>query len=90
MNFPFKEKKNEEHLIRTFSIDTPTTELTWHRDREDRVVEVINGGGWKFQMDDELPQDLKEGDIISIPKNTYHRVIKGESELIVKITENYE
>jgi len=50
-------------------------------------VEVVKGSGWKFQMDDELPITLKEGDRISIPSEVYHRVIRGSGDLIIKIKE---
>jgi hypothetical protein len=36
-----------------------------------------------LQMDNELPQSLTE--TIFIPKNTYHRVIKGTGDLVVRV-----
>jgi quercetin dioxygenase-like cupin family protein len=38
-------------------------------------------------MDNDLPTQLNEGQTIFIPKGVYHRVIKGDGELIVKIKE---
>ena len=38
-------------------------------------------------MDNQIPKQLKEGQTIFIPKGVYHRVIKGDGELIVKIKE---
>jgi quercetin dioxygenase-like cupin family protein len=38
-------------------------------------------------MDNHLPITLKEGDVITIPKGEYHRVLKGNGDLIVKIKE---
>jgi hypothetical protein len=53
---------------------------------EDRTVEVIENNNWHFQLDNNLPQLLKE--TIFIPKETYHRVIKGTGNLKVRITKH--
>ena len=87
MTKPYKDKKSKDFFIREFSSDTPTFELVWHRDKNDRVVEVIQSNGWKFQMDNELPKTLESGNVVEIPKETFHRVIKGEGDLIIKIKE---
>lgn len=67
--------------VRTFRSDIDNSELVWHRDREDRVVEVLEGKGWSFQYDDELPFEIKKGDKFHIRKMGYHRLIKGLTEL---------
>ena len=71
--------------IRTFSKDVNAMDLIWHMDDEDRNIEVLEGKGWKFQRDDELPLDLKEGSRIFIPRHQVHRVIKGETDLKIQI-----
>ena len=70
--------------IRTFSKDVDEMELIWHTDNEDRDIEVLEGEGWQFQRDNELPLVLKEGDRIFIPRHQVHRVIKGETDLKIK------
>lgn len=57
----------------------------WHRDRRDREVTILQETDWMFQLEDSIPQDLK--DTIFIPKNTYHRLIKGTGELDILIQE---
>ena len=87
MNFPFTEKSvGNNQYIREFSSDVDTHELEWHIDREDRTIEVIENNNWYFQFDNNLPQLLKE--TIFIPKETYHRVIKGTGNLKVRITKH--
>jgi hypothetical protein len=86
-NLPFKEKVKDGVKLRTFDKNIDDHELKWHRDERDRIVEVVNGNGWKFQMDNELPKLLKEGDIITIPSEVYHRAIKGHGDLVIKIQE---
>jgi hypothetical protein len=87
MNLPFIEKSvGNNQYIREFSDDVDTHELEWHIDKEDRTVEVIENIDWQFQLDNNLPQLLKE--TIFIPKETYHRVIKGTGNLKVKITKH--
>ena len=79
MEFPFEEQNN----IRIFDQDVDEMELVWHRDREDRIVEALESTDWMFQLDNNLPQRLEK---IFIPKDTYHRVIKGSGDLKVKVT----
>lgn len=82
---PFEQiQVNEKQVIRTFSQDTIDEEFKWHRDDEDRLVEILEPTDWKFQFDNQLPQKL-EGNL-TILKGVYHRVIKGTGDLKVKIT----
>jgi quercetin dioxygenase-like cupin family protein len=46
---------------------------------------VIEGNGWKFQLDNHLPINLTEGQVLLIPKGTYHRIFKGKDDLKIKI-----
>ena len=78
---PYTDNSN----IRTFSKDVNTMDLIWHMDDEDRNIEVLEGKGWKFQRDDELPLELTEGIRIFIPRHQVHRVIKGETDLKIRI-----
>ena len=83
----YTDENTNGYKIRTFDKDVPDNELIWHRDQNDRMVEVVNGYVWKFQFDNELPLDLKPGDILYIKKDRIHRVIKGYSDLTLKIKE---
>jgi quercetin dioxygenase-like cupin family protein len=86
--YPFVEQKiNSYQKIRSFSESVKTEELTWHKDMKDRVVEVLAGEGWEFQLDNCLPIPLTAGDMLLIPANTYHRVKRGSNKLVVRITE---
>ena len=78
---PYQDKSN----IRTFSKDVDPMDLIWHMDDEDRTITVLEGSGWQFQRDNELPLDLKEGVSIFIPRHQIHRVIKGKTDLKIKI-----
>lgn len=87
MDFPFQQIEVDNKKIRTFSPDVDDYELKWHQDLTDRKVTIIESGGWSFQMEDELPNKLENAKQIFIPKLVWHRVIKGEGELIVEIEE---
>ena len=77
---------NNKYVIREFSQNIDPIELMWHRDNEDRTVEVLEAGnGWKFQYDEQLPLEFKQGVRIFIHKHDWHRVIKGKGNLILKI-----
>ena len=41
-----------------------------------------------MQFDNQLPRLLNEGDIVFIKRKDFHRVIKGNGDLVLKITEN--
>ena len=82
---PYQELRTFDHIQRTFKQDIDELELVWHRDRKDREVTVIGETDWMFQLEDEIPQQLKN--TIFIPKDTYHRVIKGTGELNILIQE---
>lgn len=82
---PYDEEINESHRVRVFSESVDDEDLKWHRDREDRLIEVIEGDDWEIQFDNELPKKLTPGTQIVIPEGVYHRVIKGSSELKIKV-----
>ena len=82
---PYSETENGNIVRRTFSDNVPESELVWHRDHEDRVVLPLNENDWMVQFDNELPRKLVVGEEYFIPKNTFHRVIKGSGELQVEI-----
>ena len=83
---PYDETISEGKNVRLFKESVDDNELKWHRDREDRMVEIIESNGWELQYDDELPFKLKKGMTIIIPEGVYHRVIKGKGDLKVSIT----
>jgi len=71
--------------IRNFTTDVQELDLVWHQDREDRTIEVLEGEGWKFQKDNEIPVGMNVGDRIFIAEGEIHRVLKGTTDLKVKI-----
>ena len=86
-NLPFNENSISENVkIREFDENVDSGELTWHRDREDRIVKVIEGHNWKLQLDNQLPVTLSEGKEYFIPKGEWHRVIKGNDTLKIQVT----
>lgn len=86
---PYKETQiDKQTFIRTFSADTPETELIWHLDREDRIIEATHITDWQFQFDNELPMSLNN--LITIPKNTFHRIIKGTNDCTLRILKKHD
>ena len=82
-----QENISSNKFKRVFSQDIPEKELVWHRDKENRLVEVLEDTDWHFQMDNRLPIPLKKGAKFDIPKETFHRVIKGTTDLTILIEE---
>jgi hypothetical protein len=83
-NKPYTQiKLSENEVIREFSQNVDNSEMVWHRDREDREVEPVGKTDWMYQLDNQIPKII-EGKIF-IPKETFHRVIKGTDDLKVKI-----
>jgi hypothetical protein len=82
---PYFQLETPEYLYRKFTQDISDEELVWHRDENDREVEILESTDWMFQFDNQLPQVLK--DKVFIPKEVYHRLIKGTGTLNVRIKE---
>lgn len=81
---PFIETKiTDNEFIREFNQDTDSGEFTWHRDREDRIIESIGETDWLFQFDNKLPETISGK--IYIEKGTWHRLIKGSGDLKIKL-----
>lgn len=71
--------------IRTFDVSKPNEDYVWHRDKEDRIIEVLDGEGWQLQFQDCLPFLLKEGMKFEIPQGEFHRLLKGYNNLVIRI-----
>jgi hypothetical protein len=76
---PYEEAGDE----RKFSRDVDSHELKWHRDGEDRIVTPLAENDWLFQRDNQLPEPIT-GEI-RIAKGEWHRVIKGTTDLVVRV-----
>lgn len=74
-------------FTRQFSATVAPMELVWHMDHCDRYVTVLEGNGWGIQMDDCMPRILEVNSTVFIPKNTFHRLIKGIGNLTICIRE---
>lgn len=81
---PYSEELiSENEIVRTFSPDISDLELKWHQDWEDRDVEFLNENDWSYQFDNEFPKKC-EG-LIFVKSRSWHRLIKGTTELKVRI-----
>jgi quercetin dioxygenase-like cupin family protein len=84
---PYTQEEEKGLIIRSFSEDSADDEFVWHRDDNDREVTVISGEGWMFQTDNGLPALMIPGETVCIPKDSWHRIIKGTGNLLVSIRE---
>ena len=82
---PFDEKGKGNVRERIFSENTDEMELKWHWDEQDRIVTPLHKTDWMLQLDNELPVKLIEGNEYFIPVGVYHRVIKGNGDLKIKV-----
>jgi len=81
---PYKDiEVTDKYIIREFNENIDPIELMWHRDNENRTVEILGETNWKLQLDNQLPTSMNEP--IYIPRHLYHRVIKGTGNLLLKI-----
>jgi hypothetical protein len=78
---------NRQTLLREFNSRIDDIEYTWHRDEDDRLIEVFNGTGWELQLDNQLPVLLESGRKYYIPAGAWHRLHKGFDNLTILITE---
>jgi len=72
-----------KYIIREFGDDIDPIELMWHRDDEDRTIEILGETDWAIQLEDSLPTSLNSR--IFIKRHEWHRVIKGTGKLTLKI-----
>lgn len=78
----------EHSWIRTFDpFVTDSIEYVWHRDSKSRNVTVLEGEGWLFQTDNEMPKNINKGNEFYIEKMVYHRLLVGSTPLVIKIEE---
>jgi hypothetical protein len=73
----------DNYIIREFNENIDPIELLWHRDNENRTIEIIGETDWKVQLDNQLPTSMN--DPIFIQRHEWHRVIKGTGTLKLKI-----
>jgi quercetin dioxygenase-like cupin family protein len=85
---PYTQNKKGNEIIREFSTKVNSMELVWHRDLKNRTIEVLAGEGWLLQLDNQLPTEIKKGDMFEIKSGVYHRIKKGKTNLKIKIREN--
>ena len=86
LDFPFHDAVlSDDEVIRTFSSEVDESELKWHQDNERRIIQIIENGGWKIQFENEIPHSFSLGESFDIPKLKWHRVIKGNRRLVVRI-----
>ena len=78
----------KDYIIREFNENIDPIELKWHRDREDRIIEIVGKTDWKIQLENQLPTSINQP--VRIPKGEWHRVIKGNGKLTLKIHLNEE
>ena len=75
----------DENIVRIEPSSADPSQFWMHTDPEDRKVTVLEADGWQFQFKGSEPFEMKEDQIIDIPEGMYHRVIKGKTDLVVKI-----
>jgi len=86
---PFEEEQISDNIfIRTFSADVDEMDLIWHTDKENRFIKVLEGNGWQFQYDEELPFEMTDGLGFPVMKGQIHRVIKGVGPLKIELHKN--
>lgn len=86
---PYSDTKiNENCYERVFTNNSDLSEMVWHRDLKTREVLVLEGKGWFFQFDNQLPFELQAGNSILVPEMVYHRIYRiGSSPLKIRICE---
>lgn len=75
-------EETDEYQIRVFENFNPN-DLFWHRDKEDRFVELLEGVV-KFQYDNCLPIKWKKHRILYIENGVYHRII-ADKRFVIKV-----
>ncbi len=86
MSKPYTQVTNTESIIREFKQSLTQGDLIWHRDKEDRLISPVYETDWMIQIDNRLPNPIEKNTFI--PKEVWHRLIKGTGDLIIEIIKN--
>lgn len=87
-NKPYTEVLLENgNRFRVFAESTEVSDLVWHQDQNNRKIYVHDSAGWQIQFDNQLPTILESGNVYTVPRDTWHRVIKGQGNLVIQISE---
>ena len=78
----FNDGNNE--VTRLFHNKVDPEKLKWHMDDEDRIIQALHKNNWQFQLEDQLPVPLNKP--IFIERHQWHRLIKGDGSLMIKVT----
>ena len=82
---PYTEFKDKEgDVTRLFYERVNPQKLKWHMDDEDRIIQALHKNNWQFQLEDQLPVPLNKP--IFIERHQWHRLIKGDGSLMIKVT----
>ena len=77
---------DEITFIRNFKY-ADKEKFIWHQDLHDRIIRVVHANKCFFQFDNQTPFQIRDGDIIEVPKNQIHRLILVKGCLLLKISE---
>lgn len=85
---PYNDEKTGYGFIRTFDPkETTNEEYVWHQDLKNRKVQILEGEGWQFQYDGDIPFFINKGMELDILAMEYHRIIPGTTKLKIEIIE---
>lgn len=88
MTQPYRERLTDGvKRLRTFSAEVAEQDLVWHRDAACRDITHLDGSGWQFQFDNQLPFRIEQQKSWHVPAGVYHRLLKGNSDLTIEIVE---
>ena len=75
-------EKDDNGIVRLFNENVDPIDLKWHRDKKDRLIEVIGETDWMIQLENKLPESINK---IFIHRAVWHRLIKGSGDLKIKL-----
>ena len=84
-SLPFIQTNHEGYITREFDASAPEHLFKWHFDGTDREITALNENDWRFQFDNQLP--IPMSGTIFVKEGEYHRLIKGTTQLTLKIIE---
>jgi hypothetical protein len=82
-----EDNENFKSFTRVIPERTDDLELKWHRDNGDRYITVQSGLNWGLQLENQLPITLEINHTYFIPYDVWHRVIRGQHDLVLIIKE---
>ena len=90
-NLAYTETVHTKHgTDRKYRILTFKEDIQWHRSDSIQTIHILQGNGWKLELREDTPIELKVGKDYSLASRGECRLIKGRDKLVLRVEELFQ